>query len=42
MASHPFENPEVLRMPYAVHALQTYTMLRERPAKATLAMRTVK
>lgn len=34
MASHPFENPEVLRMPYAVHALQTYTMLRERPAKA--------
>lgn len=33
MASHPFENPEVLQMPYAVHAMQTYTMLRQRPAK---------
>lgn len=34
MASHPFENPKVLQMPYAVHAMQTYTMLRERPALA--------
>lgn len=27
MASHPFENPAVLALPYQLHAVQTYEML---------------